>query len=297
MLREIGRRLDVIFFFDLDDETARTRALGRAHEEGRTDDTPESIARRLVDLPRADRAGGRVLPDDRKARAVARRAGPSRRSLPRSAGRFGYRGGEMIIRKSAQEIEKMAAAGRVVAETIAHVGEQIEPGITTGELDRIADEHIRSLGGVPDVAGLPGLSEGDLHLAERHGRARDPRRLRGRGRRPDHDRRRRHAGRLHRRQRLHLPRRRRLGAGAAAARRRPRRARRRHRPGTARQPRRRHLRRRAAARRGGGLLGRPQPRRPRRRPLLPRGPAHPQFRPARARAAALGGDDASRSSR
>ena len=38
----------------------------------------------------------------------------------------------MIIRKSAQEIEKMAAAGRAVAETIAHVGEQIEPGISTG---------------------------------------------------------------------------------------------------------------------------------------------------------------------
>jgi adenylate kinase len=47
MLDEIGRTLDVIFFFDLDDETAKTRALGRAHEEGRTDDTPESIARRL----------------------------------------------------------------------------------------------------------------------------------------------------------------------------------------------------------------------------------------------------------
>ncbi|MGZ8782473.1 MAG: adenylate kinase [Gaiellaceae bacterium] len=47
MLREIGRRLDVIFFFDLDDETATERALGRAHEEGRTDDTPETIARRL----------------------------------------------------------------------------------------------------------------------------------------------------------------------------------------------------------------------------------------------------------
>jgi adenylate kinase len=48
MLREIGRRLDVIFFFDLDDETATERALGRAHEEGRTDDTPETIARRLA---------------------------------------------------------------------------------------------------------------------------------------------------------------------------------------------------------------------------------------------------------
>ena len=50
----------------------------------------------------------------------------------------------------------MAAAGRVVAETIAHVGEQIEPGITTGELDRIADEHIRSLGGVPTSQGYRG---------------------------------------------------------------------------------------------------------------------------------------------
>ena len=48
MLREIGRRLDVIFFFDLDDETATERALGRAHEEGRADDTPETIARRLA---------------------------------------------------------------------------------------------------------------------------------------------------------------------------------------------------------------------------------------------------------
>jgi adenylate kinase len=48
MLAEIGRSLDVILFFDLDDETATARALGRAHEEGRTDDTPETIARRLA---------------------------------------------------------------------------------------------------------------------------------------------------------------------------------------------------------------------------------------------------------
>jgi adenylate kinase len=48
MLDEIGRSLDVIFFFDLDDETATERALGRARDEGRDDDTPESIARRLA---------------------------------------------------------------------------------------------------------------------------------------------------------------------------------------------------------------------------------------------------------
>ena len=48
MLKEIVRTLDVVFFFDLDDETAMERALGRALEEGRIDDSPESIARRLA---------------------------------------------------------------------------------------------------------------------------------------------------------------------------------------------------------------------------------------------------------
>jgi adenylate kinase len=48
MLAEIGRRLDAILFFDLDDATATERALGRAREEARADDTPEAIARRLA---------------------------------------------------------------------------------------------------------------------------------------------------------------------------------------------------------------------------------------------------------
>jgi adenylate kinase len=48
MLAEIGRGLDAILFFDLDDETATARALSRAHEEGRADDTPDGIARRLA---------------------------------------------------------------------------------------------------------------------------------------------------------------------------------------------------------------------------------------------------------
>ena len=62
----------------------------------------------------------------------------------------------MIIRKSAAEIAKMAAAGRIVAETIAHLGELLEPGITTGELDRVAEDHIRSHGGVPTSQGYRG---------------------------------------------------------------------------------------------------------------------------------------------
>ena len=47
MLGSIGRRLDAILFFDLPDDVATERLLGRAREEGRADDTPAVIARRL----------------------------------------------------------------------------------------------------------------------------------------------------------------------------------------------------------------------------------------------------------
>jgi methionyl aminopeptidase len=63
----------------------------------------------------------------------------------------------MIIRKSPQEIEKMAQAGSLVAETIALVGEQLEPGISMLELDQIAEEHIRSKGGIPTSKGYRGF--------------------------------------------------------------------------------------------------------------------------------------------
>jgi len=62
----------------------------------------------------------------------------------------------VIVRKSPQEIEKMAAAGRIVAETIDHTAAHLEPGITTGELDRIAEDFIRSRGGVPTSKGYRG---------------------------------------------------------------------------------------------------------------------------------------------
>jgi len=62
----------------------------------------------------------------------------------------------MIIRKSAREIEKIAAAGDLVAETIAHVGSMIVPGVTTDELDAAADAFIRKHGGVPTSEGYKG---------------------------------------------------------------------------------------------------------------------------------------------
>ncbi len=62
----------------------------------------------------------------------------------------------MIIRKSTQEVEQMARAGRVVADTLALVGEHVRPGITTAELDAIAEEYILSQGGYPTFKGYRG---------------------------------------------------------------------------------------------------------------------------------------------
>ena len=62
----------------------------------------------------------------------------------------------MIIRKSQQEIDTMARAGRVVAETLALLEEQIQPGVTTAELDAAAEEFIRSRGGEPTFKGYKG---------------------------------------------------------------------------------------------------------------------------------------------
>jgi methionyl aminopeptidase len=62
----------------------------------------------------------------------------------------------VIIRKSQQEIETMARAGAVVADTLALLEEHIQPGVTTRELDEIAEEFIRSRGGAPTFKGYKG---------------------------------------------------------------------------------------------------------------------------------------------
>ena len=62
----------------------------------------------------------------------------------------------MILRKSQAEIEGMARAGDVVADTLALIGEELRPGISMLELDRIAEEHIRERGGAPTSKGYRG---------------------------------------------------------------------------------------------------------------------------------------------
>jgi methionyl aminopeptidase len=63
----------------------------------------------------------------------------------------------MIVLKSNQEIAAMARAGRVVADSLALLAEAIRPGVTTGELDRVAEEYIRSQAGVPTFKGYQGF--------------------------------------------------------------------------------------------------------------------------------------------
>src|SRR5262249_47602393 len=66
------------------------------------------------------------------------------------------RGTRVIIRKSPQEIEQMARAGRVVVDTLTLLGENVRPGVTTAELDAIAEEFITSQGGYPTFKGYRG---------------------------------------------------------------------------------------------------------------------------------------------
>jgi methionyl aminopeptidase len=61
----------------------------------------------------------------------------------------------MITIKSAREIETMAAAGRIVAETLALIGREARPGRSTAQLDAVAEEFIRGHPGArPSFKGL-----------------------------------------------------------------------------------------------------------------------------------------------
>src|SRR5690606_35555642 len=63
----------------------------------------------------------------------------------------------MIICKSDAELELMREAGRIVAETHRLMAKAVEPGITTLELDRIAEKYIRSQGATPSFKGYNGF--------------------------------------------------------------------------------------------------------------------------------------------
>jgi methionyl aminopeptidase len=63
----------------------------------------------------------------------------------------------MIVRKSPAEVELMAKAGKVVAELHQVLREAVRPGVTTAELDEIAEREVRGRGGIPSFLGYRGF--------------------------------------------------------------------------------------------------------------------------------------------
>src|ERR687894_1735264 len=63
----------------------------------------------------------------------------------------------MIVKKSPAEIEKMAAAGRILARCHTLLAGKARPGVTTLELDQAAEKFIRSQGAEPAFKGYRGF--------------------------------------------------------------------------------------------------------------------------------------------
>lgn len=66
----------------------------------------------------------------------------------------------MIVIKSQRELDKMKKAGEIVALVLQKLSEIIAPGITTSELDRVAEEIISKSGAIPSFKGFPCAYDG-----------------------------------------------------------------------------------------------------------------------------------------
>lgn len=60
--------------------------------------------------------------------------------------------------KTPEQVARMRAAGLVVARTLERVQAAVAPGVTTGQLDRLAEESIRGEGAIPSFLGYHGFS-------------------------------------------------------------------------------------------------------------------------------------------
>src|SRR5690606_8513459 len=62
----------------------------------------------------------------------------------------------MIVVKTREEIEIMREAALLVSKTLGMLATEIKPGVTTLQLDQLAEQYIRDHGGVPGFLGLYG---------------------------------------------------------------------------------------------------------------------------------------------
>jgi methionyl aminopeptidase len=69
---------------------------------------------------------------------------------------------ERVQVKSAEQVELMRAAGLVVGGALELLRGRLEPGVTTGELDALAEAYIRDHDGVPSFLGYPYSGEDDF---------------------------------------------------------------------------------------------------------------------------------------
>ncbi|HLT54007.1 MAG TPA: M24 family metallopeptidase, partial [Flavobacteriaceae bacterium] len=60
----------------------------------------------------------------------------------------------MIIKKTREEIELMRQSALVVSKTLGMLAKELKPGVTTQQLDKLAEDYIRSQGAVPGFLGL-----------------------------------------------------------------------------------------------------------------------------------------------
>ncbi|MGZ3588547.1 MAG: type I methionyl aminopeptidase [Candidatus Limnocylindrales bacterium] len=61
-----------------------------------------------------------------------------------------------VTLKSRAQLEKMARAGRVVADLLDRLGSELRPGIPSEDLDQLAQQLLRDAGAVPSFVGVPG---------------------------------------------------------------------------------------------------------------------------------------------
>ena len=64
-----------------------------------------------------------------------------------------------VLMKTRQQIEHLRAAGRIVAETYETLRPHVVPGVSTAELDDIAERYIRSQGALPVYKGFGGMRD------------------------------------------------------------------------------------------------------------------------------------------
>ena len=64
----------------------------------------------------------------------------------------------MVTRKSRAEIERMRRAGRIVAEVLDLIEKELRPGVSTADLDAMAEAHIRASGATPSFKGYSGIN-------------------------------------------------------------------------------------------------------------------------------------------